>query len=136
MQQLRTSTIARNMVQWHIVPLTHLPFSFIIKTIRAGGDMTLSKHSKHHENELRLTLDARKRVSLAKLLPDYEVCSFRAYTEGDKIILEPMAEIPGHELWLYRNPQALKDVQEGLQQSKEGKVRKRGSFAKYAQDDV
>jgi hypothetical protein len=70
------------------------------------------------------------------LLPDYEVCSFRAYTEGDKIILEPMAEIPARELWLYKNPQALKDVQEGLQQSKEGRVRKRGSFAKYAQDDI
>jgi len=98
--------------------------------------MTLSKHAEHHKNELRLTLDGRKRVSLAKLLPDYEVCSFRAYTEGDKIILEPMAEIPAHELWLYKNPQALKDVREGLQQSKEGKVRKRGSFAKYAQNDI
>lgn len=96
----------------------------------------LSKHPKHHGNEFRLTLDARKRVSLAKLLPDYEVCSFKAFTEGDKIILEPMAEIPAHELWLYKNPKALKDIQEGLQQSKEGKVRKRGSFAKYAQDDI
>ncbi len=98
--------------------------------------MTLRKHSEHHENELRLTLDGRKRISLAKLLPDYDVCSFRAYTEGNKIILEPMAEIPAHELWLYKNPQVLKDVQEGLQQSKEGKVRKRGLFAKYAQDDL
>jgi hypothetical protein len=99
--------------------------------------MTLSKQpQKYHENELRLTLDARKRISLAKLLPDYEICSFRVYTEGDKIILEPMAEIPARELWLYKNPRALKEVQEGLQQSKEGKVRKRGSFAKYAKDDI
>ena len=99
--------------------------------------MTLSKRSSdHHDHELRLTLDARKRVSLSKLLPEYEVCSFRAYTEGDKIILEPMAEIPAHELWLYKNPKALKEVQEGLQQSKEGKVHKRGSFAKYVKDDV
>lgn len=99
--------------------------------------MSLRKYpQKHHDHELRLTLDARKRISLAKLLPDYEVSSFKAYTEGEKIILEPMAEIPAHELWLYKNPQALKDVQEGLQQSKEGKVRKRGSFAKFAEDDV
>jgi hypothetical protein len=99
--------------------------------------MTLRKHpQEYHENELRLTLDARKRISLAKLLPDYEVCSFRAYTEGDRIILEPMAEIPAHELWLYKNKQALEDVQEGLRQSKEGKVCKRGSFAKYAKDDI
>ena len=99
--------------------------------------MTLSKQSKkRHDNELRLTLDARKRISLAKLLPNYDVSSIRAYNEGDKIILEPMAEIPAHELWLYKNPKALKEVQEGLQQSKEGKIRKRGSFAKYAENDI
>ena len=90
----------------------------------------------HHEKELRLTLDARRRVSLAKLLPDYEVCSFKAYTEGDKIILEPMAEIAAHELWLYNKPQALEEIREGLKQSQEGKVRKRGSFAQYAKDDI
>lgn len=96
--------------------------------------MALSKHSQeHHKNELRLTLDARKRISLAKLLPDYEVCSFRAYTEGDKIILEPMAEIPARELWLYQNPKALKTVQEGLK--KKGK-HYLGSFEKYLSDDV
>lgn len=122
------------MVHCFIDTSVHFPYNGIYQ--RRDCDMTLSKHSEHRENELRLTLDARKRVSLAKLLPDYEVCSFRAYTEGDKIILEPMAEIPAHELWLYKNPQALKDVQEGLQQSKEGKLRKRGSFAKYAQDDI
>jgi hypothetical protein len=82
--------------------------------------MTLGKHPhKQHENELRLTLDARKRISLAKLLPEYEICSFKAYTDGDKIILEPMAEIPAHELWLHKNPKALKKVQEGLK--KKGK---------------
>ncbi len=91
--------------------------------------MTLNKRTKeHHKNELRLTLDARKRISLAKLLPDYEICSFRAYTEGDKIILEPMAEIPAHELWLHKNPKALKTVQEGLK--KKGK-HYLGSFAKH-----
>jgi hypothetical protein len=99
--------------------------------------MTLSRQATdHHNKEQRLTLDARKRVSLAKLLPNYEVCSFKAYTEGDKIILEPMAEIPARDLWLYRNPQALQEVREGLEQSKAGKVRKRGSFAKYAQDEL
>lgn len=99
--------------------------------------MAVSKQPQEsHKNELRLTLDARKRISLAKLLPDYEVCSFKAYTEGDKIILEPMAEIPARELWLYKHPKALKEAQEGLQQAKAGKVRKRGSFAKYAEDDI
>jgi hypothetical protein len=99
--------------------------------------MTLRKGAqKRHKNEIKLTLDARKRISLAKLLPDCEVSSFRAYTDGDKIVLEPMAEIPVHELWLYKNPKALKAVEAGLQQSKEGKVRSRGSFSKYTEDDV
>lgn len=94
--------------------------------------MSLSKRSQgpdHHE--LRLTLDTRKRISLAKLLPDYEVSSFRAYTEGNKIVLEPMAEIPAHELWLHKNPTALKKVQEGLK--KKGK-HYLGSFAKYLEE--
>ncbi len=90
------------------------------------------QHQTHHENELRLTLDVRKRVSLAKLLPDYEVCSFKAYTEHGKIILEPMAEIPAHELWLHQNPETLKTVQEGLK--KKGK-HYLGSFVKYLDDN-
>lgn len=48
--------------------------------------------------------------------------------------LDPKANNLAHELWLHKNNQALKDVQEGLKQSKEGKVRKRGSFAKYVED--
>ena len=98
--------------------------------------MTVYKHSEGSP-EVRLTLDARKRISLAKLLPpDYEVCSLKAHIEGDKIILEPMVEIPAHEMWLLKNPKALQDVQEGLQQSREGKVRKLGSFEQYADDEI
>lgn len=99
--------------------------------------MTLSHPArKHKKTDLRLTLDARKRVSLAKLLPNCEVSSFRAYTEGNHIILEPMSEVPAHELWLHKNPKALKMVKLGLQQSKEGKIRKRGSFAKHVKNDI
>lgn len=84
--------------------------------------------------EIRLNLDARKRVSLAKLLNNIDVHTVKAYTKNGKIILEPMAEIPAHELWLHMNPEALRDVQEGLKQAREGKVQKRGSFAKYVQE--
>jgi hypothetical protein len=99
--------------------------------------MAISKRVHHKtRQEFRLTLDARKRVNLSKLMPDFEVSSFKAHTEGNKIILEPMAEIPAEEVWFFNNPTALKQVQKGLQQSKEGKVRKRGSFAQYAEDDV
>jgi hypothetical protein len=100
--------------------------------------MTLNKQpQEHHENELRLTLDARKRISLAKLLPDYEVCSFKAYTEGGKIILEPMAEIPAHELWLYKNPKAYQSVQRGLDQAEKGKIKKiNKDFSKFIDEEI
>ena len=86
--------------------------------------------------ELKLNLDARKRVNITKLLPSVDIQSVRAYTKGDKIILEPLVEIPACELWLYKNKDALEAVKEGLEQSKKGKLRKRKSFAKYANDDV
>lgn len=100
--------------------------------------MTLSKHpQEHYENELRLTLDARKRVSLAKLLPDYDVCSFRAYTEGGKIILEPMTEVPAHELWLYKNPKVYQSVQRGLDQAEKGKIKKLNKdFSKFIDEEI
>lgn len=100
--------------------------------------MGLSKHGQdHHKNEIRLTLDARKRISLAKLLSDDEVCSFKAYTEGDRIILEPMAEIPARELWLYKNPKAYESVKRGLNQGEQGKIKKLNKdFSKFIDEEI
>jgi hypothetical protein len=81
-----------------------------------------------HMKELRLRLDSRKRISLAKLLTDDNIFSFRAYREGGKIILEPLPEIHAHEHWLHKNPKALKTVQKGLK--KKGK-HYLGSFATH-----
>jgi hypothetical protein len=78
---------------------------------------------------IKLTVDSRKRISLTKLLPEGKISSVRAYKEDDRIILEPMVEIPAREIWLYENKAALKKVKKGL--SQKGTI-KRGSFAKYA----
>ena len=77
---------------------------------------------------IKLTVDSRKRISLTKLLPRKKVSSVRAYKENDRIILEPMVEIPAREVWLYENKAALEKVKKGL--SQRGTI-KRGSFAKY-----
>ena len=77
---------------------------------------------------VKLTVDSRKRISLTKLLPVGKISSVRAYKQDDRIILEPMMEIPAREVWLYENKTALKKVKAGL--SQKGTV-KRGSFAKY-----
>ena len=80
---------------------------------------------------INLSIDSRKRISLNKLLPDVPVSSVRAYQDGDKIILEPMVEIPAREAWLYQNENALSKIRTGL--SEQGKI-KRGSFAEYVED--
>ena len=41
-----------------------------------------------------------------------------------------------HELWLYLNPEALKSVLKGLEESREGKLIDLGSFEKYADDHI
>jgi hypothetical protein len=80
---------------------------------------------------VNLAVDSRKRISLSKLLPELPVSSVRAHLEGDKIILEPMVEIPAREAWLYQNKKALNKVKTGLAET--GAI-KRGSFAKYAEE--
>ena len=78
---------------------------------------------------INLSVDSKKRVSLTKLLPPGNIRSVQAYTEGHRIVLEPMMEVPVEEAWLFENKNALKKVLTGL--SQKGSV-KRGSFAKYA----
>lgn len=79
---------------------------------------------------INLTVDAKRRVSLTKLLPPGNIRSVQAYTEGHRIILEPMLEVPVEEAWLFENKKALKKVLTGL--SQKGVVR-RGSFAEYTE---
>ena len=75
--------------------------------------------------------DAKGRITLGKLAQGCS--SFRATQDADgRIILEPFAEIPAREKWLFENPSALAAVREGLDQSAQGKVRSRGKFAQYA----
>jgi hypothetical protein len=77
---------------------------------------------------IHLTVDSKKRVSLTKLLPPGNIHSVQAYTEGHRIVLEPLIEVPVDEAWLFKNKEALKKVLTGL--SQKGSVR-RGSFADH-----
>ena len=80
-------------------------------------------------NVISLTVDSKKRISLTKLLPQGNIRSVQAYTEGHRIVLEPMMEVPVEEAWLFENKDALRKVLTGL--SQKGSV-KRGSFARHA----
>ncbi len=84
----------------------------------------------------RLHLDSKNRVYLTQYLPDYKIDSFRVTTKGDKIILEPMVEIPAREMWLHQNPKALKSVNEGIKDAEEGRLHSLGSFAEFANENL
>jgi hypothetical protein len=78
--------------------------------------------------------DAKGRITLGHLADG--VSGF-AVIEGKnhKIILEPYSEIPLHEKWLFDNKSAMKKVNEGLKDAKEGRLVKKGSFIQFIDDD-
>lgn len=81
-----------------------------------------------HQKPVRLQLDTRNRVCLTQFLPkDLEISSFRAYQEGDKIILEPLVEVPA---------KTMASVMRGIEDIKEGRVRELDTdFSKFLNDD-
>ncbi len=84
--------------------------------------------------EITLRPDSKGRITLGKLAEG--VSSFRVHRQSDgKVVLEPFAEIPLRERWLYKNPEAMAMVEEGLRDSAAGRVSYAGDFSKYANDD-
>lgn len=92
------------------------------------------------------SLDERKRISLAKTLESLKqilgaeldaAIRFGVYVnDAGQVLLSPEVSVPMHELWLYRNPEALKMVVKGLEEARAGKLVDLGSFEKYAADDI
>ena len=83
----------------------------------------------------QLRPDSKGRIALGKLASG--VSSFRArLLEDGNLILEPFAEIPAREAWLFDNPTALDAVKQGLAQAAGGKSRALGSFAEYADQEI
>lgn len=79
--------------------------------------------------------DTKGRIALGKLARG--VSSFRATTDDKgRIILEPYTEIPASEKWLFDNKPALTAVKKGLDQAAAGRVRSRGGFAQFANDEI
>lgn len=67
-------------------------------------------------------LDAKKRVSLGKLLQGRDVTTFevQAMPNGD-IVLKPMAVHPEH--WIYKNPSAFASLRRGIDEAASGEAR-------------
>lgn len=77
--------------------------------------------------------DERGRLALGNGVKEktYEVSE----NEIGQILLTPVVIIPEHEMWLYRNPEALELVRQGLEDARAGRVTKM-SFAEYLDLEV
>lgn len=84
---------------------------------------------------LTIRPDAKGRITLGALARG--ISSFQATVDSSgRIILEPFTEIPAREKWLFDNQDALHAVRDGLSQAARGRTRSRGSFAKFANENI
>ncbi|HEY9702302.1 MAG TPA: hypothetical protein V6C58_07635 [Allocoleopsis sp.] len=61
-----------------------------------------------------------------------KLTEYRIFTNNlGQILLEPIANIPEPERWLWQNPEALNSVQRGLEQVAKGEVHYLGDFSQY-----
>ena len=67
--------------------------------------------------------DDRKRITIAKALIAKEEVTYHIYVNSyGQIILDPQITIPASEVWVFRNPEILALVKEGLKAAAEGDV--------------
>jgi hypothetical protein len=101
------------------------------------GNIEKEKNMRKHGNKVQL--DSKHRVSLGNFLSEEErahLSSFRVYRQDDgKIVLDPLIEVSARDHWIYKNPKALSSLMEGIEDAKAGRIKDRGSFAKYAKED-
>lgn len=72
--------------------------------------------------------DSKKRLSLGNL----SGTAFNVYVNSfGQVILDPVEVVPQSEVWLYRNPSALRSVKKGLAEVNRDKIHDLGSFQKY-----
>jgi len=67
------------------------------------------------------TIDERNRLTIGEILKGCKRIRLYRNDHGE-ILLQPIAEIPAAELWLFRNPEAINDVREGLRNAAQGNV--------------
>lgn len=99
----------------------------------------MARSKEHLEFELiarDVRPDSKRRLTLGKALSGLdEDVRFDIYRKPDgQIVLDPQVSIPASEAWLYRNPEALASVRQGLQDLAQGKVAY-VSFVEYADEE-
>jgi len=67
------------------------------------------------------TIDNRNRLTIGELALGFNRVRIYKNQLGE-LLLKPVIEIPASELWLYKNKEALENVQNGLKDISEGKI--------------
>jgi len=82
-------------------------------------------------------VDAKHRVGLGKILGG-RVTSFRVYRNAHgQIILDPMVSVPAHEVWLFKNTRAMRLVEKGLDDAKQGRlVNAKEDYSRHARGKI
>lgn len=90
----------------------------------------------HFEEIAEVKADSKNRVTLAKTGP-VKATLYKVYRNAiGQIILDPQVTIPAYEQWLFKNPEASKLVQAGLEDAKKGRlVKAREDYSKYTDED-
>lgn len=83
----------------------------------------------------KVRLDQKNRIALTPFLPDFDISGYEVTSdEFGCITLEPLTELPTRELQLLQDSKSYESVKRGIKQIGEGKVKSRGSFAKYVDE--
>jgi hypothetical protein len=80
--------------------------------------------------------DAKKRITLPDILVKEGVIFSIGYNSLGQILLDPQVTIPASELWVFKNEKVLAAIDKGMSESDRGQTIDRGSFTKYAKDDL
>jgi len=82
----------------------------------------VSYGTKNFDSKDRISLGGKVKKTISE---KFRVDGFEVLLgdEGD-ILLRPVATISSREEWLYKNPEAMSRVQQGIRAAKEGRVSK------------
>lgn len=82
-------------------------------------------------------LDVKKRIHLGEKI--HTIISRKTKLDGFKIfigdegdiLLRPVVTIPSREAWIYKDPEVLRQIRQGLSEAKQGKIEKVKDLNKF-----
>jgi hypothetical protein len=85
-------------------------------------------------------LDSKNRITLGGrlqklMMSKMKIDSYQVFVgkEGD-ILLRPAVSVPSNEAWVYRNPEVIDKVRQGLKEAAEGKAEKVNDLESFLND--